>query len=54
MAAVGLAWDVQPVPARIYEEARASKARRLTAPKAPSITETVPLALDLDDDAELV
>ena len=31
MAAVGLAWDVQPVPERIYEEARASKARRATA-----------------------
>ena len=54
MAAVGLAWDVQPVPKRIYEEARASKARRATAPSAPSVTETLPLALDLGDDAELV
>ena len=54
MAAVGLAWDVQPVPKRIYEEARASKARRATAPSAPSVTETIPLALDLGDDAELV
>ena len=28
---VGLAWDVQPVPERIYEEARAAKARRAAA-----------------------
>ena len=54
MAAVGLAWDVQPVPERIYEEARAAKARRATAASVPSITESVPLALDLGDDAELV
>jgi stearoyl-CoA desaturase (delta-9 desaturase) len=54
MAALGLAWDVQAVPARIYEEARATKARRASAPRIPSIVETVPLALDLDDDAEPV
>jgi len=28
MNLLGLAWDVQPVPERIYEEARATKARR--------------------------
>ena len=28
MAAVGLAWDVQPVPERIYEEARARRRDR--------------------------
>jgi stearoyl-CoA desaturase (delta-9 desaturase) len=54
MAAVGLAWDVRPVPERIYAEARASKARRATAASVPSITETVPLGLELGDDAELV
>ena len=28
MAAVGLAWDLQPVPERIYIEARETRARR--------------------------
>ena len=32
MAAVGLAWDVQPVPARIYAEAKAARARRRGQP----------------------
>ena len=31
MAAVGLAWDLQVVPERIYEEARATQMRRATA-----------------------
>jgi stearoyl-CoA desaturase (delta-9 desaturase) len=54
MAAVGLAWDVQAVPERIYAEARVAKARRALLPSVPSVTETVPLALDLDDDGEAV
>jgi stearoyl-CoA desaturase (Delta-9 desaturase) len=54
MAAVGLAWDIQAVPERIYAEARVAKARRALLPSVPSITETVPLALDLGDDAEAV
>jgi stearoyl-CoA desaturase (delta-9 desaturase) len=49
MQAVGLVWDVQPVPRRIYAEARAAKARR-AARKVPSIVE----ALDLVEDAEPV
>jgi stearoyl-CoA desaturase (Delta-9 desaturase) len=52
MAAARLAWDLQPVPERIYREARAAKARRATAPSIPSITETVPLGLELSEDAE--
>ena len=50
MQAVGLAWDVQPVPERIYEEARAAKrsARRATV---PSVVET-PLGLELAEDVE--
>lgn len=54
MAAVGLAWDIQAVPERIYAEARVTKTRRALLPSVPSIRETVPLALDLDDDGEAV
>jgi hypothetical protein len=50
MQAVGLAWDVQPVPARIYEEARVAKAQR-AARRVPSVIET-PLVLELADDVE--
>src|SRR6185295_15908973 len=51
MQLVGLAWDVQPVPKRIYEEARAVKARRATR-KVPSIIEAVPLSLELAEEPE--
>jgi stearoyl-CoA desaturase (delta-9 desaturase) len=54
MAALGLVWDLQLVPKRIYDEARVNKARRALAPRVPSIRETGPLALDLGDEAELV
>ena len=50
MQSVGLAWDVQRVPARIYEEARVAKAQR-GARKIPSVIET-PLVLELADDVE--
>jgi len=49
MAAVRLAWDIQPVPRRLYEEARAAKARRAAV---PSIVESVPLKLELADEPE--
>jgi stearoyl-CoA desaturase (delta-9 desaturase) len=51
MAAFGLAWDLQPVPARIYEEARATKARRnnaLSVVKPES--ESAPVGLELADE----
>jgi stearoyl-CoA desaturase (Delta-9 desaturase) len=51
MQAVGLAWDVQPVPKRIYEEARVVKAQRATR-TVPSVTETIPLVLELAEDVE--
>jgi stearoyl-CoA desaturase (delta-9 desaturase) len=51
MQAVGLAWDVQPVPARIYEEARSAKARRV-AQSVVSVLESAPLGLDFSEDAE--
>jgi stearoyl-CoA desaturase (Delta-9 desaturase) len=51
MQAVGLAWDVQPVPKRIYEEARVMKAQRATR-TVPSVTETIPLVLELAEETE--
>jgi stearoyl-CoA desaturase (delta-9 desaturase) len=51
MKAVGLAWDVQAVPKRIYEEARVVKAKRATR-RAPSIIEAVPLSLELAEESE--
>ena len=51
MAAVGLGGDIQPVPERIYEEARLVKAGRATRP-IPSVVESTPLTFGLADDAE--
>jgi stearoyl-CoA desaturase (Delta-9 desaturase) len=51
MAAVGLAWDLQPVPPRIYEEARAVKARHARR-AMPSIIEAMPLSLELAEESE--
>jgi stearoyl-CoA desaturase (delta-9 desaturase) len=51
MAAVGLAWDVQLVPERIYREARAVKAKRV-AQAVPSIIESIPLSLELAEEPE--
>jgi stearoyl-CoA desaturase (Delta-9 desaturase) len=47
MAAVGLVWDIQRVPKRIYEEARAVKAKR-AATKVPSIIDAAPIAIGLE------
>jgi stearoyl-CoA desaturase (delta-9 desaturase) len=49
MALVGLAWDLQPVPERIYEEARANQARR-AVPSIVAAEEPVPLALELAEE----
>jgi stearoyl-CoA desaturase (delta-9 desaturase) len=51
MQAVGLAWDVQPVPERLYEEARAVKAKR-RALAVPSIVDAPQLGLELADEVE--
>jgi stearoyl-CoA desaturase (delta-9 desaturase) len=53
MAAVGLAWDLQAVPERVYEEARATRARR-RVPSIASVVEAGPLPLDLADEAKPV
>ena len=52
MAMVGLAWDIQPVPERIYEEARATRARRQTSSLLQS-SEPAP-RFELSEDAEPV
>ena len=51
MEAVGLAWDLQVVPARIYEEARAAKARRDT-PTVPRAVDAAPLGFGFVEDPE--
>jgi stearoyl-CoA desaturase (delta-9 desaturase) len=51
MQMVGLAWDVQPVPARIYEEARAARARRARK-AAPSVLDPGPIGLELAEEGE--
>jgi stearoyl-CoA desaturase (delta-9 desaturase) len=53
MAAVGVVWDVQRVPTRIYEEARAARALR-PRHKVPSIIDAIPHTLELAEDAEPV
>ncbi|MDR1989155.1 MAG: acyl-CoA desaturase [Acidobacteriaceae bacterium] len=52
MQAVGLAWNVQPVPERIYAEAKATRERRAKKNDAVSVTEVVPIGLELAEDAE--
>lgn len=51
MEMLGLAWDVQPVPARIYEEARVSRARRAKR-AAPSVLDPGPIRLELAEDSD--
>jgi stearoyl-CoA desaturase (delta-9 desaturase) len=51
MQAVGLAWDLQAVPDRVYEEARAARVRR-GVPSVVRVVETVPLPLDLAEEAK--
>ena len=52
MKAVGLAWDVQVVPARIYEEARATKAREASRRFSSIIDLGSPTPLELVEDIE--
>jgi stearoyl-CoA desaturase (delta-9 desaturase) len=52
MAALGIAWDLQAVPKRIYEEARVVRAKR-AARKVPSIVDaTAPIGLELVEEPE--
>jgi stearoyl-CoA desaturase (Delta-9 desaturase) len=52
MQALGLAWDVQAVPTRIYEEARATRASR--AARHVSVVDTAtPIGLELAEDVDI-
>jgi hypothetical protein len=51
MAALGLVWDIQAVPDRIYNEARAVKTRRAAA-TVPSVVEAPALALELAEEPD--
>jgi stearoyl-CoA desaturase (Delta-9 desaturase) len=51
MAALRLAWDVHPVPRRIYEEARVVKAKR-SKRTMPSIIDAIPLSFELVEESE--
>lgn len=53
MAVVGLTWDLNGVPQRIYEEARGTKARRAVS-SVVSIVDAGPLGLEFADDPEAV
>jgi stearoyl-CoA desaturase (delta-9 desaturase) len=52
MSMVGLAWDLQAVPKRIYDEARVTKATRRAALSVVEVAEAAPLGLELADEAE--
>ena len=51
MEMVGLAWDVQPVPRRIYDEARLRRAGRVRR-ATPSIIESSPRPFGLAEEAD--
>jgi len=53
MQALGLVWDVQAVPRRIYEEARATRARRAARAVVSVVDATPPIGLELAEDVEL-
>jgi stearoyl-CoA desaturase (delta-9 desaturase) len=50
MSLLGLVWDIQAVPERIYTEARAAKARR-PASAVPSVVDAAPM-LELAEEPE--
>jgi len=52
MQMCGLAWDVQPVPERIYVEARETRARRKKQTAVSILEEVGPIGLELAEDAE--
>ena len=54
MSFVGLAWDLQPVPERIYDEARMTKSARRATPSIVEVPDAPRLGLALADEAEPV
>jgi len=53
MQALGLAWNVQPVPRRIYEEARATRARRAATRVVSVVDAAAPIGLELAEDVDI-
>jgi stearoyl-CoA desaturase (Delta-9 desaturase) len=53
MQALGLVWDVQAVPSRIYEEARATRARRAASTVVSVVDATPPIGLELAEDVDI-
>ena len=51
MAALGLVWDMQQVPARIYDEARQLKAQR-AARTVTSVLDAAPMSMELAEEPE--
>jgi hypothetical protein len=52
MQMVGLAWDVQPVPERIYAEARATRERRRQQKQVSVVQDMGPIGLELAEEGE--
>lgn len=52
MQALGLAWDVHPVPERIYAEARAVKARRRERHTVSVVQDGGPIGLELAEEQD--
>ena len=52
MQTVGLAWDVQRVPERIYAEARATKERRRKQKAVSVVQDAGPIGLELAEDTD--
>jgi len=52
MQLVGLVWDVQPVPARIYAEAQATRARRKQQRSISVVQDVGSIGLELAEDVD--
>jgi stearoyl-CoA desaturase (delta-9 desaturase) len=52
MQVVGLVWEVQPVPERIYREASATKERRQRERAISIVDDSAPIGLELAEEAE--
>jgi stearoyl-CoA desaturase (delta-9 desaturase) len=54
MSILGLVWDVQRVPHRVYEEARIAKTTRRSTLSVVDVPHAAPLGLELVDDADAI
>ena len=52
MQMVGLAWDMQPVPERIYAEARATRERRRTRKSVSVVEDVGTVGLELAEETD--